>query len=165
MLNIKFIGYKQIYNVEFSRISDNIVKIVGDFPARKTGFTISRPGYNDKWNYSEFTTIYKRDKENGIVMYSNDGSVYVEPEPPKEPDPPTEEELEEMERPKKISEINAQIAVLKSELDETDYIYIKAYEAYLAGETVDYDLAAEHEKRQAIRDKINELESELEIMG
>jgi hypothetical protein len=54
--------------------------------------------------------------------------------------------------------IAAKIARLQSELAATDYRVVKSYEFTLAGETPPYDPAALHAGRQAIRDRIGELE-------
>lgn len=54
--------------------------------------------------------------------------------------------------------IRAQIENLKKQLNETDYKIIKSSEYQLLGMELPYDLAALHTERQAIRDKINELE-------
>ena len=52
----------------------------------------------------------------------------------------------------------AEIARLKDELAETDYKIIKCSEYNLAGAALPYDIAELHAKRQALRDRINELE-------
>lgn len=51
-----------------------------------------------------------------------------------------------------------QIAELKAQLAATDYKVIKCSECQLAGMEIPYDVAALHAERQAIRDKINQLE-------
>jgi hypothetical protein len=58
--------------------------------------------------------------------------------------------------PEKIA---AEIARLQSELAATDYRVVKSYEFALAGEKPPYDPAALHSDRQAIRDRIGELEA------
>ena len=58
-----------------------------------------------------------------------------------------------------------QIASLKTELSSTDYKIIKCSEAQLVGEKLPYDIASLHAERQALRDKINELEQQLEANG
>ena len=60
---------------------------------------------------------------------------------------PSEEEL-------KKTEINA----LKKQLDETDYKIIKCSEYSLVGKELPYDIEYLHTQRQAIRDRITELE-------
>lgn len=65
---------------------------------------------------------------------------------------------EEKYRTKKlIKEIND----LKTQLSSTDYKIIKCSECQLAGIETPYDIAELHATRQALRDKINELESHL----
>ena len=54
--------------------------------------------------------------------------------------------------------VEEQIAALKAALAATDYKIIKCSEAQLAGEELPYDIAALHSERQALRDRINELE-------
>lgn len=107
MLELKYINLKTSYEVEFSQISENIIELRGNFPIKSHGFILSRPGQNDDWDYSNFTTIF-RTLENG-VQFSNDESVYAEPETtpelpsiPIEPYEPTLFELQES----KIREMN-----------------------------------------------------------
>ena len=54
--------------------------------------------------------------------------------------------------------VEQQIAELKTQLESTDYKVIKCSEAQLLGEEIPYDIVALHAERQALRDKINELE-------
>jgi glyoxylate utilization-related uncharacterized protein len=56
------------------------------------------------------------------------------------------------------AEVQVQIDELKAQLSTSDYKVIKCMEAQLAGEEMPYDIEAIHTERQAIRDKINELE-------
>lgn len=67
---------------------------------------------------------------------------------------PTSEEL----RDRRYMEIER----LKSELQESDYKVIKCAEALTIGAEMPYDVASLHNERQALRDKINELESEVQ---
>ena len=55
-----------------------------------------------------------------------------------------------------------EIELLKSELQESDYKVIKCAEAMAIGAEIPYDAQALHNERQAFRDKINELESEVQ---
>ena len=57
---------------------------------------------------------------------------------------------------------SSEIERLKSELQESDYKVIKCAEAMTVGEEMPYDVASLHTVRQALRDKINELESEVQ---
>ena len=58
--------------------------------------------------------------------------------------------------------ILSEIERLKSELQESDYKVIKCAEAMAVGAEMPYDVASLHKERQALRDKINELESEVQ---
>lgn len=55
----------------------------------------------------------------------------------------------------------SEIERLKSELQESDYKVIKCAEAMAVGVEMPYDVESLHNERQALRDKINELESEV----
>lgn len=56
-----------------------------------------------------------------------------------------------------------EVAVLKDELQATDYKIIKCYEYQLAGLELPYDIAELHSERQAIRDQINALEGQATV--
>ena len=56
----------------------------------------------------------------------------------------------------------SEIERLKSELQESDYKVIKCAEAMAIGAEMPYNMTALHKERQALRDKINELESEVQ---
>ena len=58
-------------------------------------------------------------------------------------------------------ELILDIESLKSELQESDYKVIKCAEAMAVGAEMPYNMTALHNERQALRDKINELESEV----
>lgn len=79
MLELRYKGNETYYLVEFRNISKHIVELKGSFPAQTDGFTLSRIGKKDRWDYLAFTTIYNQD--DGWVQFSDDGSVYIEPEP------------------------------------------------------------------------------------
>ena len=66
-----------------------------------------------------------------------------------------------MERDRK-SELILDIESLKSELQASDYKITKIAEAIAIGAELPYDAQALHKERQALRDKINELESEVQ---
>lgn len=151
-MKLKYLNEENTYDVDFDKISKNIVQIIGDFPIQTDGFTLSRETYEDNWDYSAYTTVY-REVEGG-VQFSNDGSVYVEPVIPT----PTAEELAEMEEQERIANINAQINNLKEQLASTDYKIIKCTECSMVGEEMPYDVNELHAERQAIRDEINLLE-------
>ena len=56
----------------------------------------------------------------------------------------------------------SEIERLKSELQESDYKVIKCAEAMAVGAEMPYDVSSLHTVRQELRDKINELESEVQ---
>ena len=74
---------------------------------------------------------------------------------------PTEEELAEQERQQQISQLTAQIDDLKTRIAASDYKVIKTYEYTLLGEQTEYDMETVHAERQALRDQINTLETQL----
>lgn len=101
MVNLTYVGQTKKYEVEFSRISEHVVQVLGNLPSYDSGFTVSRIGKDDKWEYTGYTTLY-RELEGGL-QFSDDGSVYVEP---KKPDPVPDPEpyiptLEEVKSAKK----------------------------------------------------------------
>lgn len=108
MLKLKYVGDEETYAVEFRTVSNNIVELMGDFPIKDTGFTLSRAEHEDNWDYKGYTTVYREIV--GGVQFSNDGSVYVEPEQPSEPDTPDYEPyvptLDEVKE-SKVKEMNA----------------------------------------------------------
>jgi hypothetical protein len=110
MLKLKYLDSNKTYDVSFFVVTDNIVEIIGDFPIQTTGFTLSRSECDDNWDYSNYTTIYR--KIDGGVQFSNDESIYEEPDIsdipenpdyiPEEPYKPTLQEIQE----NKIREMN-----------------------------------------------------------
>ena len=56
----------------------------------------------------------------------------------------------------------SEIERIKSELQESDYKVIKCAEAMAIGAELPYNMTELHNERQALRDKINELESEVQ---
>lgn len=66
-----------------------------------------------------------------------------------------------MERDRQ-SELILDIESLKAELQASDYKVIKCAEAICINEELPYNMTALHNERQALRDKINELESEVQ---
>lgn len=85
MIQLTYTGEKSQYDISLKKMNQHILQITGDFPVKTKGFILSRDGYNDNWDYSKFKTIYR--KIEGGAQFSDDGSVYVAPEPPVIPDP------------------------------------------------------------------------------
>jgi hypothetical protein len=91
-----------------------------------------------------------------------DGRVILNPTPEMladagwtlvEPTQPSEEELAAQARA-------AEVENLKMQLAESDYKVIKIAECVACGLPMPYDAEALHSERQALRDRINELEGE-----
>ena len=57
-----------------------------------------------------------------------------------------------------LKQAKQQVADLKQALSDSDYKVMKCYEASMLGQPLPYDIDAVHSERQAMRDKINELE-------
>lgn len=112
----------------------------------------------DQGEYEAYTTLYR--KGDNWHELSDDGSVYTEPVAPVQPEL-TEKELAEQERKQQISQLTAQIDGLKAQIAASDYKVIKTYEYTLLGEKTEYDMEAVHAERQALRDQINSLETQL----
>lgn len=89
-------------------------------------------------------------KQKAIIVTSK-GSRVVEVD--YTPSEPTREEV--------LAEKQAVIDSLKAQIAESDYKVIKCAEAQLMGEELPYNVAELHAQRQALRDEINKLESEL----
>lgn len=160
---IKFKNKKTVQLVVVSEECPHVIRITGD------NLTVNTNGFRlyldadckyplDNGEYEAFTTLYREGE--GWYELSDDGSVYTEPVAPVQPEP-TEEELAEMARQKQIREVTAQINDLKEQIAASDYKVIKTYEYSLLGEQTEYDMEAVHAERQALRDQINNLETQL----
>lgn len=114
MLILTYIGEKTEHKIEYNKLSKSVIHIRGNIPAKTKGFTLSREGKKDDWDYSAYTTVYRQLE--GAIQFSNDGSVYVPPKPIPEPEPyiPTLTEVQEM----KVEEMNtAQQAAIQQGVD------------------------------------------------
>lgn len=137
MIKIKYNNSNIFEEVTFSK-TNKIISLKGA-TENNSGFKTYRMSGEQLGDFSDYTTIYRiLDDE---VQYSNDGSIWVEPET--HPYEPT---------------IQDQINTLKKELESTDYKIIKCSECQLLGQDMPYDVAELHAQRQAIRDAINALE-------
>ena len=160
---IKFKNKETVSKVIVSEESPHVIRITGD------NITVNTDGFRlyldadckyplDNGEYAAYTTLYR--KGEGWYELSDDGSVYIEPVEPVQPEP-TEEELAEQARQQQISQVIAQIDDLKARIAASDYKIIKTYEYTLLGEQTEYDIEAVHAERQALRDQINTLETQL----
>ena len=100
MNNILFLDSKTPVHGNVKKVSEHVIEITG-VEINLSGFHIIKDTGSVFGKYENYTTLY-REIESGFQL-SNDGSVYVEPEPVPEPEPyePTLEELKEQ----KISEV------------------------------------------------------------
>lgn len=174
MAKIKFVESNIEFSAKLKCVNDRVIcefESVEDADSSpiSEGF-IEINEHNDvvQGDFSEYKYIYKKESDTIFVLTCDKDDVYVEPEISDEEaidtsTEPTEEELAEIERNNKIVNINSQISLLKEQLDSTDYIFIKCYEASLAGEEInEYDLGSIHNTRQSLREQINSLEAELQ---
>ena len=120
---MSYINNKQIGMIK--PISDNLIEVVG-LPQTTSGFTFYLDNDVAVGHYENFTTVYLV-KDETTIQYSNDGTIYVEPEPIPIPEPyvPTEEELAEIERQNKIAQIQSQISTIDAEFSTLDYVASK----------------------------------------
>ncbi len=178
MVFLKFQDSKALVKCEVIPNSNNIVtlKFEDAVIVDTSGFSLYLDA-NEEYGisgdtYKDFKTIYRNDeataKYNGYQL-SNDGSVYEENEVSEVQELPvhelTDEERAALEKSQKKATINAEINDYKTELEKTDYIFTKCYEMSLVGEeNTEYDFEELHKERQALRDKINELEKQLAEM-
>ena len=102
MFNIKFLNEESITQANVRKINGHVVEITG-CEQNLSGFNLLKNNGTIFGKYENYTTLY-RAIDNGFQL-SNDGSVYVEPEPIPEPEPiePTIEELKQQ----KMNEVSA----------------------------------------------------------
>ena len=144
MFKIKYNNKKSFEEVSFSR-NNNVVTITPTTP-NTSGFTTWRmDGKTQLGDFSDFTTVYKVDGDS--VSYSNNGSVYVEPQKP------TEEEL-------KRQALVEEKAQLETWLKEHDYIGTKIATGRATVEEYATEIAEMTEKAE----RINEIDRLLESL-
>lgn len=160
---IKFKNKETVQKVIVSEESPHVIRITGD------NLVVNTDGFSlyldedckyplDNGEYEAYNTLFR--EGDGWYELSDDGSVYVEPVAQVQPEP-TEEELAEMAKQEQIRQVTAQINDLKELIAASDYKVIKTYEYSLLGEQTEYDMEAVHAERQALRDQINTLETQL----
>lgn len=160
---IKFKNKKTVTKVVVSEESPHVIRITGN------NLTVNTDGFRlyldpnckyplDQGEYEAYTTLFR--EGDGWYELSNDGSVYIEPVAPVQPEP-TPAELAEQQKQQQITQLAAQIDSLKAQIAASDYKIIKTYEYTLLGEQTEYDMEEVHADRQALRDQINILETQL----
>lgn len=103
MQNILFMNRKTVSKAEVKKLSEHTIQIITDAAVNTSGFQLLTNAGSVYGKFEDYTTLY-REIDGGFIL-SNDGSVYVEPEPIPEPEPhvPTLEEVQEA----KVLEMNA----------------------------------------------------------
>lgn len=164
------------YDCVFSQIGKNQVRLVIEkgLPSESivtSGFILVNE-YNGivQTDRSDYIYIYRTYDDGVTIELCNDDVQYVAPSESELGEAtestvihePTEEEIKEMEKQRVIYDTNQKISSLKAQLSNSDYIFIKCYEAKLVGETIDeYDFEVLHAERQLLREQINVLETKL----
>ena len=150
---IKFKKKETVTKAIVSEESPHVIRITGD------NLVVNTDGFRlyldedckyplDNGEYEAYNTLFR------------EGDGWYEPVAPVQPEP-TEEELAELARQQQIIQLTAQINDLKAQIAASDYKVIKTYEYTLLGEQTGYDMEAVHAERQALRDQINVLETQL----
>lgn len=98
---IKFLNEESIRQCTVKKISSHVIELRG-VEQNLSGFNVVKENGAVYGKYEDYTTLY-REIQGGFLL-SNDGSVYVEPEPVPEPEPyePTLKEVQEQ----KVAEMN-----------------------------------------------------------
>lgn len=78
MYTLRYKDSEETLHVEVKSNSLHIVKIITDTEPNLSGFYLKPDDFNHELNYTSYTTLYRKTDE--FIEYSNDGSVYVEPE-------------------------------------------------------------------------------------
>ena len=144
MIKIKYNNQKSFEEVNFFR--DNTVITITPTTPNTNGFATWRmDGKTQLGDFSDFTTVYK--VEGDSVSYSNDGSIYVEPQKP------TEEEL-------KREALVEEKTQLETWLKEHDYIGTKIATGRATVEEYATEIAEMTEKAN----RINEIDRLLESL-
>ena len=80
MIKVIFNCSDAFIDVSFSRSGAHIITLTGDVPAAGVGFqTYRMDGVTQLGDFSDYTTVYRVLPDG--CQYSNDGSVWHEPEP------------------------------------------------------------------------------------
>ncbi len=122
MLFLNYYMEHEKYKVNFSKVGEHLVRITGAFPVKEKGFYLSRLNRQDKWDYGEYKTVYRKVVDGAI--FSDNGTVYVEPEVEEEPEP-TEEELKEQEKLERVAAVERKLQDIDEWFRAHDYIGIK----------------------------------------
>lgn len=83
MGNARFKGYQEVFQINIKNINNNMVQLYTPIPNANitAGFELLTNSGKVYGNYLDYTTLFRK-MEDGSVVLSNDGSVYIPPEPP-----------------------------------------------------------------------------------
>lgn len=98
MIKIKFNDATVMNDASFERINNHVVELGGITVASTAGFTTWRmDGVTQLGNFSDYSTVYR--VLDNAVQFSDDGSIYVDPEVPKpgKPQPTQDERIKALE--------------------------------------------------------------------
>lgn len=144
MIGIKYNNTDTFEEVSFSR-STNLVTMTPT-SINTSGFTTWKSdGVTQLGDFSDFNTVYRVDGDS--ITYSNDGSVYVEPQKP------TEEEL-------RRQALQSEKADLEAWLSAHDYIGVKIATGRATIDDYTDEIALMTEKAE----RINEIDALLETL-
>lgn len=101
-MNVRFLGNPKTYELQVSVPETGLVQLFPPLPNMSliSGFQLLTDKGAVYGDYRNYTTTY-REMEDGSIILSNDGRVWIPPEPPEpipEPEPPTLEEVKEEKR-------------------------------------------------------------------
>ena len=88
MIKIKFNNSTDYHPCDFSRLSDHVVTLSNCKIENTSGFCTYRMSGEQLGDFSDYITVYRA--LDNAVQYSNDGSVYIDPQPEPTPDPEPE---------------------------------------------------------------------------
>jgi len=166
---VKFEKDGSVHKCKLTKHSSNVMEIElnenVDMLTLSSGFVVlNENNFSVQGDYRKYTTIYQsyEDSDRHFKL-SNDGSIYIKPEPIPEK-VPTEEELAEQKRLEQIMQLEFEISNLKNQLTSSDYKIIKGYEYSLVNKNAEYNMDELHDERQAIRDQINKLEKDMQAI-
>ena len=108
-MNVRFQGNGTVYQMKVTVPAEGLVQLhfpLPDGAELTAGFEVLTARGSVYGDYTSYTTVY-REMEDGSIILSNDGSVYVPPSPPEpsEPEPEPESPTLEEVRVQKLQEM------------------------------------------------------------
>lgn len=111
MENILYLNKIEPQKATVKRLSNNTMQILTNEPPNISGFHLITDSGSVYGKYEDYTTLYKQ-LDNGFIL-SNDGSVYIEPEPLPDPEPyiPTLNDIKESKKKEIEVQYNAAYSI------------------------------------------------------